>query len=217
MPRRPRALDRNDSPLSAFALDLRALRDSAGADAKSVATIAKEAGIHRASVFAALSGTRVPSRHVLSAIVRSWNGDAAEWLAKRSALENAFVTARQVQQQREQDARAPRAEVTFGDLERSGVPLNKIISVPHEPGKPTKDAVVVFAEALNTLRFRYGNCSADELSQQTGLSRSAIYRAFDGKYLPSLKTVEALVSVLAHNDPSERTKFQEGWLAARGS
>jgi DNA-binding XRE family transcriptional regulator len=173
--------------------------------------------VHRGSIFAALAGTRVPSRHVLSAIVSSWNGDITEWLAKRSALENALATAHQIQQQHEQTPRPPRTEVTFDRLERSGVPRSQLVGGPDEQAKPSKDAVVSFAETLQALRFRYGNYSADQLSQETGLSRSAIYRAFDGKYFPSLKTVQALVRVLAHGDPAEVQAFRKRWLAARWS
>lgn len=79
--------DPSTSPLGRFAWDLRALRDSMGAGAPSVDEISAREGIPRSTLYAALRGRRLPRREVVAAFARSWGGDEAELLSKRSALE----------------------------------------------------------------------------------------------------------------------------------
>lgn len=88
MPRRPRRLDPAEGIKSQFALELRALRDRAGADAPSVDKIANsQRAVGRAAMFKALSGTCIPSLKVLEAMVVAWGGDLPEWIQKRAAAE----------------------------------------------------------------------------------------------------------------------------------
>jgi hypothetical protein len=70
-----------------LAAQLRELRDQMGEGAPTVDQISAREGVPRSTLYAALKGSRLPSRDVLSALVRSWGGDVAEWLAKRSAIE----------------------------------------------------------------------------------------------------------------------------------
>ncbi|MGH3821414.1 MAG: ATP-binding protein [Pseudonocardiaceae bacterium] len=91
MPRRSVALDLAAGPLATFAQELRSLRDRFGSDAPSVDEVSRHENIPRSTLYAALRGERLPSREVVSALVRSWGGDDAEWLAKRSAVESAVA------------------------------------------------------------------------------------------------------------------------------
>ncbi|MFB6520103.1 hypothetical protein [Streptomyces sp. NPDC056401] len=85
MGRRPRALDPTD-PLQAFAIDLRALRDAAGATGTAVATC-NATGITRTTYYAWLAGTQLPGRDVLEPTVRLWGGDVTHWLSRRRQVE----------------------------------------------------------------------------------------------------------------------------------
>ncbi len=89
MTRRPVALDSDAGPLAAFAQELRSLRDRLGATAPSIDEVSRRENIPRSTLYAALRGQRLPSREVVAALARSWGGDDAEWLARRSAVESA--------------------------------------------------------------------------------------------------------------------------------
>ncbi|MCX4458667.1 helix-turn-helix domain-containing protein [Streptomyces sp. NBC_01728] len=88
MPRRATPLNPDDGPKARFALALRALRDQAGFDAKTVEAIAAENHMPRSTLFAALRGQRIPSVPVLAALVRAWGGDEAEWTRRRTETED---------------------------------------------------------------------------------------------------------------------------------
>ncbi|WP_329529635.1 hypothetical protein [Streptomyces sp. NBC_01462] len=87
MPRRATPLSPDDGPRARFALALRQLRDDAGFDAKTIHTIAAENNMPRSTLHAALRGERIPTVPVLAALVRSWGGDEAEWMQKRTWVE----------------------------------------------------------------------------------------------------------------------------------
>ncbi|OLT19600.1 hypothetical protein BJF78_36065 [Pseudonocardia sp. CNS-139] len=106
MPRRPRRLSPDDGPLAAFALELRALRDSGGPSAPTPEHISDKENVHRTTIYAALAGKRVPSRDVLAAMVRHWGGNQTEWTVKRSTLENALATTRQLNDQQDRETAA---------------------------------------------------------------------------------------------------------------
>lgn len=84
MPRRAAPLDPEAGPLEGFAAKLRDLRNQAGAP--SIQRISSASGLPRSSVYAVLSGKRVPSEETLTALVDACGGDSTEWLAKRSLL-----------------------------------------------------------------------------------------------------------------------------------
>ncbi len=106
MPQHMRILDDSD-PLHVFAADLRCLRDGAvrrpidrnspEADKNrvneplSIDEVCYRHQISRASIYAALAGTRLPSRRTLLAMVRAWapSGEAeiSEWMARRLGAE----------------------------------------------------------------------------------------------------------------------------------
>ncbi|MET9462436.1 hypothetical protein ABZY05_46815 [Streptomyces canus] len=98
MPRRATPLDPDDGPQARFALALRLLRDRAGFDAKTIESIAAENYIPKSTLYAAMRGTRMPTRPVLAALVRAWNGDPEEWLVRRTETEAEIERLRQQSQ-----------------------------------------------------------------------------------------------------------------------
>lgn len=98
MPRRATPLDPDDGPQARFALTLRRLRDRAGFDAKTIDAIAAENNIPRSTLYAAMSGKRMPTVPVLAALVRAWNGDPEEWLVHRTRTEQEIERLRQQEQ-----------------------------------------------------------------------------------------------------------------------
>jgi len=88
MPRAERALE-GDDELTAFAAELRALRQKAGSPPyRKLASIAHYSATTLAD---AAGGQRLPSLAVVLAYVRACNGDAAEWEARWHALAAALA------------------------------------------------------------------------------------------------------------------------------
>lgn len=87
--RRPKPLDR-DHPLHAFAIDLRLLRDQAGA-VGSVRTTCQEASIGRSTYYSYLKGMNLPDRENLERVIRLWGGDVGAWLDRRRQVEEALA------------------------------------------------------------------------------------------------------------------------------
>lgn len=87
MPARPRIPNPQEGPLQAFAYDLREL----GEGKASVGWIAEheETTVSRAALYAALSGTRLPTRETVSTLLRWWAGDPA--MERRDAEEDYFT------------------------------------------------------------------------------------------------------------------------------
>lgn len=83
-----------NGPLAEFAAELRALRATLGRNAPTVDQISANEQIPRSTLYAALRGTRLPSRETVGAFARAWGGDEAEWLAKRIALEDQMAERR---------------------------------------------------------------------------------------------------------------------------
>ncbi|MFE2261728.1 hypothetical protein [Streptomyces griseosporeus] len=76
MPARPRVPDPADGRLQKFAYDLRLL----GADKASIGRIARhpETTVSRAALYAALSGTRLPTRATVGTLLRWWAGSPGD-------------------------------------------------------------------------------------------------------------------------------------------
>ncbi|MGW7533310.1 hypothetical protein [Amycolatopsis sp. NPDC054798] len=88
MVRRTTSVDPANGPLAEFAAELRALRATLGRDAPTVDQISAAEKIPRSTLYAALKGTRLPSRETVAAFAHAWGGDEAEWVAKQVALEH---------------------------------------------------------------------------------------------------------------------------------
>lgn len=87
MPRLSGSADPETSPLGKFAWELRSLRDRMGATAPTVDEISAREAIPRSTLYAALTGHRLPRRDVVAALARHWGSDETVWLEKRSELE----------------------------------------------------------------------------------------------------------------------------------
>ncbi|MFD4786240.1 helix-turn-helix domain-containing protein [Streptomyces sp. NPDC058459] len=87
--RRPKPLDPSQ-PLHAFALELRLLRDKAGALGSEKETC-QRAEIGRSTYYSYLNGENLPSRDRLEAVVKAWGGDVKVWLERRRQVEAAVV------------------------------------------------------------------------------------------------------------------------------
>ncbi|MGW5720559.1 helix-turn-helix domain-containing protein [Amycolatopsis sp. NPDC003865] len=222
MPRRPRPLSPDDGPLAVFAIELRALRDSCGPTAPTPDDIAGKENIHRTTVYAALSGKRVPSRDVLAAIVKHWRGDQPEWAAKRTALENALSTARQLQDRGDRSTGTPRPSgtpVTWGDLERTGVTWGELSS--GRPTRSTEDTSALlrdFQDALRKLRYASG-MTIREIERVTAqnhhpVPKSTIAHLLSGNGVPRWETVAQVLKALGAED--ELAEWQRRWVDLRG-
>jgi hypothetical protein len=202
MPRRPVVLRPEDGPLARFALELRALQDSAGGAAKSIDQIAVQYNIHRDTLYAALRGKRIPSRPVLAALVSAWGGDEGKWMTKRRSLEVEMETMRVAQ-----TSRRP-ANITRKSSRVKGIaesPRVKGIGEPKvkaEPEPSTQDAdrqrIAEFAAELRELRERAGHPSLRDIGDASPgyLPASTLSDVFLGKRLPSWNTTHQLISAL---------------------
>ncbi|BBJ41382.1 hypothetical protein SSPO_041000 [Streptomyces antimycoticus] len=90
MGRRPKPLNPDD-PLQAFAIELRALRDAAGASGEREATC-EASGIKRSTYYAWLNGTQLPSSDALEVTVKLWGGDVKHWSELRRQAESVLAT-----------------------------------------------------------------------------------------------------------------------------
>jgi hypothetical protein len=188
VPRRPTPLAASDGPIAEFALALRALRDHCGAAAPSIDQISARNNIPRATLYAALRGQRVPTRSVLAALVGSWGGDQADWMAKRSEVERRLEVARLGRE----TYPAPRA----GHRERFSAPAGPLTS---------------FAARMQALRRQAGQPSLREISRATEIAIGTLSQTFSGKALPSWPVVETLVIGLK-GDPFE---WRQEWILAQ--
>jgi transcriptional regulator with XRE-family HTH domain len=80
VPRKERPLESEDTPLLAFAGDLRRLRQRAGLP--SYRELGRRTNYSAAALSEALSGRRLPSLAVTGAIVRACHGDVDEWTGR---------------------------------------------------------------------------------------------------------------------------------------
>lgn len=84
MPREERPLGSEDTPLQRFAGDLRRLRRDAGSP--SYRELGRRASYSAAALSEAVSGRRLPSLSVTTALVRACEGDVATWTARWRTL-----------------------------------------------------------------------------------------------------------------------------------
>jgi CRP/FNR family transcriptional regulator, cyclic AMP receptor protein len=87
MPRLSEPADPETSPVARFAWELRSLREQMGMSAPTVDEISARANIPRSTLYAALSGHRLPRREVVAVLARQWGGDETAWLERRSEVE----------------------------------------------------------------------------------------------------------------------------------
>lgn len=199
MPRRPTPLDSESDPKARFALDLRALRDRMGARAPSIDKISKDMNIARSTLYAALRGTRVPTREVLSALVLSWEGNEAEWMRRRSALE----------------AELGRSSTRPKPIEHRPRPANRRDG-PAE-GQAGTDAVVAaeLAQLLSELRAVAGQPQLRNIARATEISQQDLSLMFRGLTIPTWEqTVRIVEYFVTDQAPMDYSKVYELWARA---
>jgi len=114
MPRPERVLDPTEGPVSAFAVQLRALRARAGGAA--YRELARGTGFSATTLAEAAGGRRMPTLEVTLAYVKACGGDVAEWQDRWLAASAALTDDRH-----DQDAEAPYPGLRafqFGDADR---------------------------------------------------------------------------------------------------
>lgn len=84
------------------------------------------------------------------------------------------------------------------------------------PKGPEADSVAVLAADLRRCRLAKGNPTLARLQSESGISRSVLSDAFSGRYLPSARTLDALVRVLGE-DPAEWMPRRDTLARRKGS
>jgi transcriptional regulator with XRE-family HTH domain len=208
MPRHMRRLDPSKAG-EGFALELRRLRDSAVkgknfinleqqllAQPLSIDDAANKFGVSRSSIYAALSGKRLPSRPTLLAMVRAWDprGEAAidEWMDKRRLVDEAQVT----------------------DVANVTNVVNPITSVHSESARSDVSDGSVRSHNPRFARYHLGRFLTDlrierkwtvkSLAAGSNMAYSSISAILRGASTPSLSTLERLLHLLGASDTERR-------------
>ncbi|WP_177235138.1 helix-turn-helix domain-containing protein [Streptomyces sp. MUSC 14] len=194
MGRRPKPLDPNQ-PLHAFAIQLRLLRDRAGA-ASSEKETCERAEIGRSTYYSYLNGENLPSRENLERVIKAWGGDVAAWLELRRQAEEAMV-----HPPAREDAVLP--HVDWSGSEPLFTPLNENELLAAE--EKYASAVGSFYGFLGALRERVGSPAFEAISATAnGVSVAAVRLVFDGAdFLPArvtLKVVDAIKACAINPD-----------------
>ncbi|MGW4240882.1 hypothetical protein [Nocardia sp. NPDC004722] len=205
MARRPKPLDPNGSPTERFALNLRALRDSAGADAPTIEDLAIEGKASRSAMYKAIGGNVVPSRGTLAVLVTAWGGDVATWMKRRSALEAEVELQRHL---------AGSCDVHTLDPDSEDEPLPDMFSIFEDEGPATgiddvllrdgEDPLVQMKKRLNELVEESGKPSLRKISAEAKkagapVSVSTIHNTLnpDQQTVPTRETVRSIMTALS--------------------
>ncbi|WP_406209316.1 Scr1 family TA system antitoxin-like transcriptional regulator [Streptomyces decoyicus] len=225
MGRRSRNPVNTPGPLGEFASDLQALRQAAGLTAAQTHEYTK---VPLSTIYAALSGNRLPSPSVLSALIGAWGGSRQEWHERRHEVEAQLAT----------DVALPTGESpSRGSCVRCGKPLsaaargrNRIYCGPdcrraaararHRNNPPEAQArggastsALTFASRIGEIHKRAGGPPLRELSRRTGVSASTLSRALSGEKIPSWRVVEMIMSAFAVDD-DDREALRGAWVQA---
>ncbi|WP_107104430.1 helix-turn-helix transcriptional regulator [Streptomyces sp. Root1310] len=236
MPRPPSRLTPADGPLARFALELRALRDTAGFAAPSVDQIATRTGIARSTLYAALRGQRLPTRPALSALVTQWGGSETEWLTRRTETEAALQALRAEGEAAPRAAPAPPTPAA-SPAERptepeTATPVKKYIvnkevdeAVAEDMREWLRGVRLRDAESqtmlqemgtqLQALRARAGAPTLRQLSDQIRESDfpgtvgvATLSTVFNGKQLPKWTVLRVIVEVLG----GDAEQWRDTWV-----
>lgn len=219
MPRHPRPLDPETGPLAVFALELRALRHRMGPTAPTIDQISAKEQIPRSTLYAAMSGARMPTEDILAALVSAWSGDATAWIIKRAAVlqeiglqrlrDEAVSSIRMnktlMERQRSEQLSpaeefAYQIELGLEDM-ASGVRAQK---VREEQGRPESlTPVEEFGRELRLMRELAGQTQrdvAERVKQKFGrtVTHSTISQFERGLRLPSWKMVEDIIRAVVY-------------------
>ncbi|MFD4723778.1 YDG/SRA domain-containing protein [Streptomyces seoulensis] len=187
---------KGDGPLASFALALRELREGVGGTVDAVVT----RGASRTAVYAALSGSRLPSSQTLDLIVDTWTDGAAterhRWHERRRAAEEAVA-----EQSRLRGVAAPRRTPEEAD----------------------------FADQLRALWEACGRPATETVARHCEVSARTLDSYLDGRTLPTPERLDQVLiglasvwgideadeSPLRETSPTER--LREALLRARAA
>ncbi|TWF92327.1 helix-turn-helix transcriptional regulator [Streptomyces brevispora] len=204
MPNRRRSIDAS-TPLGGFALKLLDLKrkalaqagSSSRARAISIDKIAAPDGLwktSRASIYAALNGTRLPSTDTLCAMVTAWDEDSAEargrWLRLRSDVEDALMGTEPASSPGNVDAAMekplPGPQDQLGEAEFTG--SSKVV--------PDVASHIELKQMLRDALERSG-LTKSQVAARTELGRTTVSQAFNTEgSSPSANTLYALSRAL---------------------
>lgn len=186
MPRHPRPLDPESGPLAVFALELRALRQGIGPTAPTIDQISANEQIPRSTLYAAMSGTRMPTEDVLAALVRSWQGDLTAWMIKRAAVLQEIGLRRL----RDEAVGTLRAQE-----ERKEKQASEKLTLAEEFGRDLRHLRTTAGLTLRELKPRLLQTSSRPIS------RSTVVEVELGRRLPSWRIVEDILrAILTHEE-----------------
>lgn len=209
MPNRPRVLDLTN-PLEQFANELRRLQREAMGRAQSpddvdklqVEKIAGPQTASRATIYAALSGRRLPSPRTLLVMVMAWDPRGTEafeaWLTFRNDVETLVSP-------------SPTAEEKGA---RGDTVSSRNLPVPRASQPPQGPVTTDLSRALRELRDKAGGPKISEISRLAGVSEATVSRALRGDRMPSRETIQAVASALdADQETTERLTV--AWTVAQ--
>ncbi|MFJ5122067.1 Scr1 family TA system antitoxin-like transcriptional regulator [Kitasatospora sp. NPDC088548] len=207
---RPHSLNETSGPLAEFASELRALREAAHL---TVAETHQATGIPVSTIYAALSGTRTPSREVLAVLVTAWNGDRRAWAERRRELNlelriesglhgliaavsdtcegcgSRFGTRRPADRK---GSRCPGChDPALRDRRPDGTTLGDPASEQQAPVRHETLTALLLA-----LREAAGQPPLRKLAADTGISTSTLSRVLRGRGSPPWRVVDAMARAL---------------------
>ncbi|WP_331761934.1 helix-turn-helix domain-containing protein [Streptomyces sp. NBC_01546] len=168
-----------DVGLGDFARRLGDLRARSG---KSVQETQRLTGIPRSTVYAALSGSRLPGADVVVELAKAWGGDPNEWLLRRRQVEEEISSPHA--------DRARPATVGERDAEGSGAST--------------------LAAVLKDLHAKAGKPSLRSLARSADTTASSVSRYLSGSTIPSWEYFHALLEAL-NATPEDRNAARAAW------
>ncbi|GAA2321005.1 hypothetical protein Scani_01780 [Streptomyces caniferus] len=228
MGRRSRNPVNTSGPLGEFASDLQALRQAAGLTAAQTHEYTK---VPLSTIYAALSGNRLPSPSVLSALIGAWGGSRQEWHERRHEVEAQLATDVALPPGESPSRRScVRCGKSLGATARGrnriycGPDCRRAAAVARHRNNPPEPqtrgdastSALTFASRIGELHERAGRPPLRELAQRTGVSAPTLSRALSGEKVPSWRVVEMIMSAFTVDD-DDREALRGLWVQAAGS
>lgn len=206
MKRRAQKNSKEAGALGRFASELQALRQASGLTA---AQTHRSTGVPLSTIYAALSGSRLPSPELLDALVTAWDGDKSKWQGLRSEVEVQLATG---------TASDSDKELPVATFRRPGHQASDTDAAAAQGGETIAMRVAAVSSRLDNLREAAGGPSLRELAFRAGLSPSTLSRAMSGRRLPPWRVIEKVTKALdvPQNDAvSLRRMWQEAARSPR--
>ncbi|GGO58854.1 helix-turn-helix domain-containing protein [Streptomyces lasiicapitis] len=177
--------------MAEFARELRELQQRSGISARDTHAAT---GIPVSTIYAATSGTRLPTADVVSALAQAWGDEPARWLRQREQA------AARREGRNATDPKPPSALVRQSE--------------PGQPGGALRDldARADLAFRLQELHEKSGR-SLRALSATAGLDTASVSRAFSGITVPTWESMQAMLRALGA--PQDLAPWRTAWGRAR--